>query len=137
MTEAPAPVPAEVRYLAPRSLMARWDCSKSSVYRALDEMTRMGIYRGIFVGKDRRVALAAVELYERHLERHTSLQGTCAPAPVVSAPPRATVVPLPRRPETQSVPPSSTYRHVVDRLFGRRPTRRRVSVRAAGSGRTP
>jgi hypothetical protein len=95
--EALAPCGVDVRYLAPRSLMTRWDCSKSSVYRALGEMERLGIYAGILVGKDRRVALSAVEAYERCLSRRASLEGAASRARGSSAPRVAPVLPMPRR----------------------------------------
>src|SRR5574340_1558109 len=64
--EAPRPA---VRYLSVRALMARWDCSRRSVYRALDEMVRLGLYSGAHLG-GRRVAISAVESYEACRERH-------------------------------------------------------------------
>lgn len=133
----PAPAPDEVRFLAPRSLMVRWDCSKSSVYRALSEMERLGIYAGIFIGKDRRVALSAVEAYERCLARRTTLAGSASPASCSSAPRGGAVLPLPKRPAA-SGDSAGTYRAVVDAIYGKRSSRRsaprRVSARAASSG---
>lgn len=60
---------SEIRYLSARSLALRWDCSRSKVYELLAEMRKMGVYAGIRIGADQRVALHAVEAFESCLAR--------------------------------------------------------------------
>lgn len=123
----PVPViPSEAVFLSSRSLMRRWDCSKSSVYRMLGTMERLGLYTGILVGKDRRVALSAVEAFERHL----TVRAT-APLPNTMA--HSAAAPVRLRAASGGVKaassgnPATSFRAVVDQLFGRRPTRARSS----------
>ena len=77
--------PDEERFLSIRSLMARWDCSRTSVSRELDRMRRLGIYSGTHIAGP-RVALSAVEGYERYRE-HQAMAGPSARATTSHTPP--------------------------------------------------
>jgi len=60
----PTPIDAN-RYLSITDLCRRWSCGRSFAYAAVGDMARAGYFRRIPVGRQHRIALESVEIWER------------------------------------------------------------------------